>query len=120
MNGPGSDEHGASGVVRFIIGETTRSRGIGMAVAAQYSGRFEAGQLGPVEEGFEGEPDLTLSVSSVDARLIEEGKLEPSVAFMQGRLKSTGDNALLLELLAWSATADFRRRLASTRSDRRG
>ncbi len=36
--------------------------------------------------------------------------LSPSVAFMQGRLKTSGDNGLLLSVLAWSATGAFARR----------
>jgi hypothetical protein len=36
---------------------------------------------------------------------------------MQGRLKTTGDNALLLELLRWSATEEFRKALSSWVSD---
>jgi hypothetical protein len=54
------------------------------------------------------EPALTLSLSPDDAQAVREGRLAPSVAFMQGRLKTSGDNALLLEVLAWTATPGFR------------
>jgi SCP-2 sterol transfer family len=53
------------------------------------------------------EPDLALALSPDDARLVGRGELEPSVAFMQGRLKTSGDNALLLRVLAWTATPAF-------------
>ncbi len=44
-------------------------------------------------------PDLTLSLSWSDAAAIQAGTLDPSVAFMQGRMKVAGSMALVLELL---------------------
>lgn len=67
--------------------------------------------LGPEVAGGatqEAEPDLTLSLSPEDARAVRDGSLSPSVAFMQGRLKTAGDNALLLEVLEWTAGPGFR------------
>ena len=57
--------------------------------------------------GLEGEADLTLTLSPDDARSVKDGRLDPSVAFMQGRLKTSGDNALLLSVLKWTATPAF-------------
>jgi len=70
--------------------------------AYQYSFRWEGGQPGPLATRYQGEPDLTLTISPPDAQLVSAGQLQLSVAFMQGRLKTAGDNALLLELLAFS------------------
>jgi hypothetical protein len=56
---------------------------------------------------------LTLTLSPADAELVRQGRLSPSVAFMQGRLKTSGDNALLLRVLAWSATDAFAPALAA-------
>jgi len=50
------------------------------------------------------DPELTLTLPSGDAGAIGRGTLDPSVAFMRGRLKTAGDNGLLLGVLA--ATAD--------------
>jgi putative sterol carrier protein len=44
---------------------------------------------------------------------VKNGQLDPSVAFMQGRLKTSGDNALLLSVLKWSATPAFPSALSS-------
>ncbi len=71
---------------------------------AQWSCRWSADGPGPVTTGSEGEPDLTLTLGTDDARSVRDGRLEPSVAFMQGRLKTSGDNALLLRVLSWTAT----------------
>ena len=62
-------------------------------------GRVVGGGPGPV-----GGPDVALTLPLADAREVLEGRLNPSVAFMQGRLKTAGDNGLLLGLLAgWSS-----------------
>jgi SCP-2 sterol transfer family len=107
--------------VKVLIGEVGRSsRGRGARSGA--SGPAEViervyawGPEGPEQgaspgddpHGPSGEPDLTLSLSPADAEAVRRGDLAPSVAFMQGRLKTAGDNALLLEVLAWTATPAF-------------
>jgi hypothetical protein len=103
----------ASGWVTVIVGETGRPRATrssrgestpaaGAEAPLQYSFRWEGGQPGPLATRYQGEPDLTLTISPPDAQLVSAGQLQLSVAFMQGRLKTAGDNALLLELLAFS------------------
>jgi hypothetical protein len=64
---------------------------------------------GPTQVSAEcaGEPDLSLSLSAQDATEVQAGRLAPSVAFMQGRLKTAGDNALLLQVLEWTASPAF-------------
>jgi len=81
-----------------------------LAAGGQWSCQWGAEGPGPVGHGTEpgeGEPDLSLALSPQDARLVASGKLAPSVAFMQGRLKTSGENALLLSVLAWTATPAF-------------
>ena len=85
--------------------------------SAQWSARWSSAELGRPATGCEGQADLTLTISPEDAALIVSGELAPSVAFMQGRLKTAGDNALLLDLLRWSATEEFRKSLSSWVSD---
>ena len=109
----------------LIVGDTSRSRGAGgggrrpsaapAAWPAQWSCSWsEAGPgPGPLATGCPGEPDLTLTLSPADAELIRQGRLSPSVAFMQGRLKTSGNNGLLLRVLAWSATDAFAPALAA-------
>jgi len=58
-----------------------------------------------------------LTLSRADAELIREGRLSPSVAFMQGRLKTSGDNGLVLRVLAWSATDAFAPALTAWSAD---
>jgi hypothetical protein len=43
--------------------------------------------------------DVTLTASAADAAALAAGSLDPSVAFMQGRVKTAGDPGLVLDLL---------------------
>jgi putative sterol carrier protein len=79
----------------------------------QWSCGWDDDGPGPVREGCDGEPDLTLGLSRDDALSVQQGQLPPSVAFMQGRLKTSGDNELLLRVLAWTATPAFQAALAT-------
>jgi hypothetical protein len=130
-----SEEAGAggtapTGLVTLIVGDIgrsgagARSRRPSQAGASapeaglqtgpsQWSCQWSADGPGPVSTGLEGEPDLTLTLSTDDARSVKEGRLGPSVAFMQGRLKTSGDNALLLHVLEWSDTPAFPGALSS-------
>ena len=52
--------------------------------------------------------DLMLTIARDDAQAVASGEVEPSVAYMRGRLKASGDGALLLGLLASTATESYR------------
>lgn len=103
-----------NGLVGLIVGDTGRraQRGRPPALAQWRSTWSEEGPK-DVALGLEAEPDLTLTISPEDARLVLEGELDPSVAYMQGRLKTAGDNCLLLRVLRWTATPAFREALAA-------
>lgn len=67
-------------------------------------------QDGKPSEGGVGSPagtDVTLSVDASEAGKILSGQLRPSVAFMRGRLKTSGDESLVLALLRSSADPGF-------------
>lgn len=53
------------------------------------------------------EPDLEFTLSAADAREVLSGSVEPSVAFMRGRLKASGDGGLLLRFLEATTTKEF-------------
>lgn len=84
---------------------------------AQWSAQWSNNEPTRPALGCEDEADLTLTLSPEDAALVLSGELSPSVAYMQGRLKTAGDNALLLGLLRWSATKEFRSALERWSSD---
>ena len=72
-------------------------------------GKFHAGvDDGVVVEaglGTIAAPDVTFTAGYGDADAMAAGQLDPSVAFMQGRLKTAGDPGLVLDLLARAACA---------------
>jgi hypothetical protein len=115
---PHAGDAAPTGWVTLIVGElgrATKGGGQTRPAAAQWSCLWSADSPGAVAPGNPegGQADLALSMSPADAELVGRGELAPSVAFMQGRLKTTGDNALLLRVLAWSATPAFATYLAS-------
>jgi putative sterol carrier protein len=61
--------------------------------------------------------DVSLTLPYPEAIAIARGELEPSVAFMQGRMKTAGDPGRLLDLLAATATPAFRDGLARVGGD---
>jgi putative sterol carrier protein len=74
------------------------------------------GPNGDVSLGVADEPDLVLTTTADVARELVDGTLDVNVAFMQGRLKTAGDNALLLRILPRTRTAAFADRLHQLQS----
>jgi putative sterol carrier protein len=65
--------------------------------AGVYAIKFTNGQPELVKGGVE-KPDITLTVSDKDWTSIVEGKLDPTTAFMTGRVKISGDLTLAMRL----------------------
>jgi hypothetical protein len=53
------------------------------------------------------EPDLTLTLPVAELAAVAAGTLDPSVAFMRGRLKTSGDHGILLGVLASTADSGY-------------
>jgi hypothetical protein len=115
--GPGRRERGY-GVVTLTVGDVGRSgaqrrrTGAGdgqdaQRPVAQWTWDWSPEGPGTIRPGSQGEADLALGLSRADADLVRDGLLSPSVAFMQGRLKTSGDNELLLGVLRWTAQVDL-------------
>ena len=66
-------------------------------------GRLEAGAVGTIER-----PDITLTMSWMDAASLCRGELDPSVAFMQGRLKVAGSMGVMIAILTAMTTPEYR------------
>jgi putative sterol carrier protein len=74
------------------------------------------GPDGEVRLGTDDDPELVFTTTADVAREMIDGVLDANVAYMQGRLKTAGDNALLLRLLPKTrseAFAEHRRALQS-------
>lgn len=66
-------------------------------VAVHWS--YQDGKPSPGTAGPDPGADLTLSLAAADAADLLSGRVDPSVAFMRGRLKASGDGGLLLAFL---------------------
>jgi len=76
---------------------------------------IQDGRLVECAGGAVTEPDVTLTLGWAEAVALEQGALDPSVAFMQGRLKVGGSMAVTLRLLSLAATPavrDLRQKIA--------
>jgi len=118
--GAGGPASGGAGVVTLAVGNTSRTVPRGRRPPGDSGGLTTTGPEilcwtcrwspdGPVgiTQGADEAADLALSMSSADALLVKAGELHPCVAFMQGRLKTSGDNALLLQVLEWTSKNDI-------------
>lgn len=90
-------------------GEGTVSLAIATAPRKEVSfhWRYEGGRVVDGGAGAGPEPTLSLSLSAADAPDVLSGRVEPSVAFMRGRMKATGDGSLLLAFLSSTTTEGF-------------
>ena len=92
---------GANGTVSLAITTGRRDE-------VSYHWSYRDGVPGEGGVGAIADADLMLTIARDDAQAVASGEVEPSVAYMRGRLKASGDGALLLGLLASTATDSYR------------
>ena len=66
-------------------------------------GRLADGALGELADA-----DVTFTEAYADAVLIQRGELDPGAAFMQGRVKVSGNMAKVMSLMPITASAEYR------------
>ena len=91
---------GAEGTVNLSVAVAPRKE-------ASVHWRYEAGQVVAGGAGAADGAQLALTTTAADAAEVLAGRVEPSVAFMRGRLKASGEGALLLAFLASTASDGF-------------
>ena len=91
---------GANGTVSLAITTGRRDE-------VSYHWSYRDGVPGEGGVGAIADADLMLTIARDDAQAVASGEVEPSVAYMRGRLKASGDGALLLGLLASTATESY-------------
>jgi hypothetical protein len=102
----GADLSGPPTLAGTVVVEVTGAVGGDVVGHATFAG----GRLVGCGPGAVPGPDLTLTLTDDDARAVTAGELDPSVAFMQGRMKVAGAMAPLLDLLALAGTDGARQR----------
>jgi len=68
----------------------------------------ENGKLLEATLGQDPEAEFTMIVSYADNRLVQEGKLDPNAAFMQGKMRVSGNMAKLMTLMPLTASPEYR------------
>lgn len=91
---------GADGAVSWSVAVAPRKE-------ASVHWRYESGRVVAGGAGAADDPKLTLTATAADAADLLAGRVEPSVAFMRGRLKASGEGSLLLAFLASTSTSGF-------------
>jgi putative sterol carrier protein len=66
-------------------------------------GKLLESQLGDVPDA-----DFTLTMTYEDASKVQKGELDPNAAFMQGRMKVSGNMAKLMSLLPLTNSPEYR------------
>jgi putative sterol carrier protein len=69
---------------------------------------LEDGKLLETKVGELDDPDFTLTMSYEDAVKVQQGDLDPNAAFMQGRMKVSGNMAKLMSLLPLTNSPEYR------------
>ena len=68
----------------------------------------DKGKLVEAKLGQDPDAEFTMVVSYADNRLVQEGSLDPNAAFMQGKMKVTGNMAKLMALMPLTASPEYK------------
>ena len=86
---------GGSGMVQIVV------TGTDLPNDGKWYVRLDDGVVAEAGAGSSlGRSDVTLTVPFAEAAAMAAGELDPSVAFMRGRMKTAGDPGLVLDVLA--------------------
>lgn len=76
---------------------------------------LENGKLLDSAVGDLSDAEVTLTATYEDAKLVQQGELDPNAAFMQGRIKVTGNMAKLMALLPITNSPEYKQFQAELR-----
>jgi alkyl sulfatase BDS1-like metallo-beta-lactamase superfamily hydrolase len=74
----------------------------------KYWWRLEDGKLLESELGTLEDSDFTMTLSYEDSVKVQQGELDANAAFMQGRMKVTGDMGKLMQLMPLTNSPEYR------------
>ena len=94
---------GSSGTVSFAVSEGSGKK----RREAGFHWRYDNGKAIDGAAGVDADADLVLLLAGDDAVELLSGRVEPSVAFMRGRLKASGDEGLLFRFLRSTTDSRF-------------
>ncbi len=74
----------------------------------KYWWQLEDGRLVDSALGAIDEPDFTMTLAYADSVKIQKGELDANAAFMQGRMKVTGNMGKLMQLMPLTNSPEYR------------
>lgn len=95
------DRPGASARIQYVVTG-------GPDGEVRYGWVLEDGRLADAALGELADPDVTFTETYADAVLIQRGELDPGAAFMQGRVKVSGNMAKVMSLLPITGSPEYR------------
>ncbi len=82
----------------------------------KYWWRLVDGKLADSAAGVIDEPDFTMTLSYDDSVKIQRGELDANAAFMQGRMKVTGNMGSLMQLMPLTTSPEYKALQAEIRT----
>ena len=92
---------GASVRMQYVVGAGTDEE-------VHYYWVLENGKLLESGVGDLEDAEITLTMTMADAVAVQKGELDPSAAFMQGRIKVAGNMAKLMSLLPITSSPEYK------------
>ena len=74
----------------------------------EYYWVLDEGRIAEAKVGAHPSPEFTLNLAYEDAAKVQKGEMDPSAAFMQGKMKVTGNMAKLMSLLPITNSPEYR------------
>jgi putative sterol carrier protein len=78
---------------------------------------LDEGRISEAKLGAHPSPGFTLNLAYDDAAKVQKGELDPSAAFMQGKMKVTGNMAKLMSLLPLTNSPEWKALEEKIRAD---
>jgi predicted lipid carrier protein YhbT len=100
------ERKGASARMQYVVNRVPEEAG---GEDIHYYWVLQDGHLREAELGMLEDAEVTLTQSYSDAKLIQQGKLDANAAFMQGKVKVTGNMAKLMALLPLTNAPEYKR-----------
>lgn len=92
---------GASATIQYVVSG-------GPDGDVKYYWVLENGKLLKSQLGDIAEPEITMSLSYDDSVSVQNGELDPNAAFMQGRMKVSGNMGKLMQLLPLTMSPEYK------------
>ena len=92
---------GASATIQYVVNG-------GAHGGVKYYWVIDNGRLLESHLGEIAEPEITMTLSYDDSVRVQQGELDPNAAFMQGRMKVTGNMGKLMMLMPLTMSPEYK------------